>query len=240
MDQVRELNPLYEALRWLSDPANWAGNDGIAIRILEHIQISAVAVIAAMVISLPIGMFIGHTKRWVGVAVSIASLGRALPSFGILAIVFPFTLRYLPGIGYWPTLIALFFLAIPPILVNCYVGIDGSDADTVEAAKGMGMNDMQILLGIEIPMALPLIVAGIRTSTVQVIATATLGAVVAWGGLGRFIVDGFAQRDPALTIGGAILVAVLAIATEAGFGLLEKSLARGDRKEAAHQLLSTS
>lgn len=234
------MNPLLDALRWLSDTASWAGNDGIAIRLLEHIHISVVAVVAAMIVSLPIGMFIGHTKRWAAVAVSIASLGRALPSFGILAIVFPFTLRYLPGIGYWPTLIALFFLAIPPILVNCYVGIDGSDADTVEAAKGMGMSDMQILRGIEIPLALPLMIAGIRTSAVQVIATATLGAVVAWGGLGRFIVDGFAQRDPALTIGGAMLVAMLAVLTESTFAVIERSLARRDRRETAHQLRSAS
>lgn len=234
------MSPLIEALKWLTDPASWSGNDGITIRLLEHIQISVVAVLAATAVALPVGMFIGHTKRWAGIAVSIASLGRALPSFGILAIVFPFTLRYLPGIGYWPTLIALFFLAIPPILVNSYVGIDGSDPDTVEAARGMGMDHMQILREVEIPVALPLMIAGIRTSAVQVIATATLGAVVAWGGLGRFIVDGFAQRDPALTIGGAILVALLAVGTETVFGLADKYLARGRKNSVPPRLLSAS
>lgn len=225
------MNPLNEALRWLGDPANWEGNDGIAIRLFEHVQISVVALVAASMVALPVGLLIGHTRRWEGAAVSIASLGRALPSFGVLAIVFPFTLRYLPGIGYWPTLIALFFLAIPPILTNCYVGVQGTDPDTVEAARGMGMTGTQVLRGVEIPHALPLIIAGLRTSAVQVIATATLGAVVAWGGLGRFIVDGFAQRDPALTIGGAILVAALAIVTELSFGLVERSVARDERQE---------
>src|SRR5688572_2832236 len=154
------MNPFAEAFRFLSDPINWRGAGGIAVRLGEHTQISVIATLLAAAIAVPVGMYIGHKRRFEFLVVSVANLGRALPSFGILAFVFPFTLRYLPGIGYWPTLIALFFLAIPPILVNCYVGIDGSDPDTVEAAKGMGMSHLQILRGVGIPFALPLMIAG--------------------------------------------------------------------------------
>ena len=216
------MNPFADALRFLSDPASWQGSSGIGVRLLEHAQISAVATVAAAVLAIPAGMYIGHRRRFEFLVVSVANLGRALPSFGILAFVFPFTLRYLPGIGYWPTLIALFLLAIPPILTNVYVGIKGVDPDTVEAARGMGLAERQVLLNLETPLAAPLIVAGMRTAAVQVVATATLGAVVAWGGLGRFIIDGSAQRDFGVAFAGAILVAAMAIATELGFGLLNR------------------
>lgn len=199
---------------------------------MEHVQMSAVATGAAALLALPAGMLIGHRRRGEFVAVSIANIGRALPSFGILAIVFPFTLRYLPGIGYWPTLIALFLLAIPPILTNTYVGVKEVDGDTLEAARGMGMDERQVLWRLETPLAAPLMVAGLRTAALQVVATATLGAVVGWGGLGRYIVDGFSQRNVKLTLGGAILVALLAVVTDAGFGLLNRLLAPGRTRAA--------
>lgn len=214
------MNPLREAIRWLGDPASWAGSDGIANRLSEHVAISAAAMLAAAMIAIPLGMYIGHRRRFEFLVVSVANLGRALPSFGILAFVFPFTLRYLPGIGYWPTLIALFFLAVPPILTNVYTGIKEVDPDTRESACGVGMSGFQVLARLEAPLAAPLIVAGLRTAALSVVATATLGAVVAWGGLGRFIVDGLAQRDLGLAVAGSILVAALAIASEIVFGLL--------------------
>ena len=213
-----------EVLHWFADPAHWSGPTGVPVRLFEHVQISLLAVALAAAVAFPSGLLIGHTRRGELLAVSVGNLGRAVPSFGILALVFPFTLRYLPGIGFWPTLIALFLLAIPPILTNTYVGIQGVDPDAVEAARGMGMAEREIVMRLEMPLAAPLIVAGLRTAAVQVVATATLAALVAWGGLGRFIVDGFARGDDAMILAGAILVAALAIATEVAFGLLERAV----------------
>ncbi|MGH2769403.1 MAG: ABC transporter permease, partial [Actinomycetota bacterium] len=187
------------------------------------LSISLLVIAVACAIALPVGLYIGHTRRGEFLAVSIANVGRALPSFGILALVFPFTLRYLPGIAFWPTFIALLLLSIPPLLTNTYVGIQTVDPDIVEAARGTGMTGRQVLLGLELPLAAPLLVAGLRTAAVQVVATATLGAVVGGGGLGRFILDGFAARDNARLLGGAILVALLAIMTDLALGALERA-----------------
>jgi osmoprotectant transport system permease protein len=215
------MGVLSEAFAWLTDSTNYAGDEGIPARLYEHLQISSQAVLLAGLIALPIGMYIGHRRRLEFLAVNVGNLGRALPSFGILGLVFPFTLT-LPGeIGFWATFFALFLLAIPPILTNTYVGIKGVDPDVVEAARGMGMTERELLLRLESPLAAPLIVAGLRTASVQVVATATLGALAGWGGLGRFIVDGNSQGDDAQLLGGAILVALFAIATETAFSLLE-------------------
>jgi osmoprotectant transport system permease protein len=219
------MNILTETVRWFADRAHWSGSSGVPARMFEHVQISLLAVAVAGLIALPVGMFIGHTRRGEFLAVSVGNLGRALPSFGILALVFPLTLRYAPGsIGFAPTLIALILLAIPPILTNTYVGVQNVDPDVTEAARGMGLSGRQVLLQLEVPLAAGLIVAGLRTAAVQVVATATLGAVFAWGGLGRFIVDGFAQGDDGMIVAGALLVAALAIMTEVAFTLLERAV----------------
>jgi osmoprotectant transport system permease protein len=207
---------------WLTDPVNWSGTDGIPHRFLEHVQISVFATLAATALALPLGLAIGHTGRAEFVTVTAANLGRAIPSFAIVALAFPIAVELGWGLGFWPTFLALFFLAIPPILTNTYVGVKGVDRDTVEAARGMGMREREVLGSIELPLAAPLIVAGIRTSAVQVVATATLGAIVAWGGLGRYIIDGFAQQNDGMLLGGAVLVAALAIVTELGLGLVER------------------
>ena len=216
------MQPLSELWAWLSDGANWSGTAGIPTRIAEHLEISAVALGAALVIALPVGLFIGHARRAEFVTITAANLGRAIPSFAVLALAFPIALRLGLGFSIVPVVAALFLLAIPPILTNTYVGVKGVDRDTVEAALGMGMTGLQVLRSIELPLAAPLIVAGIRTSAVQVVATATLGAIVAGGGLGRYILDGFAQQDDGMLLGGALLVAVLAIATEVGLGAVER------------------
>ena len=209
---------------WFGDPIHWEGPFGVPARLYEHVVLSAVSLAIAAAIALPIGMYIGHRRRFEFLVVSVANLGRAIPSFGLL---FLFVLMF--GIGLDAPaalrpaiLFALVLLAIPPILTNTYVGIQVVDADTLESARGMGMGEGRVLLGIEVPLAAPLIMAGLRTAAVQVVATATLGAVVAGGGLGRFILDGFAARDQAQIVAGAILVAGLAIVTELGFGLLER------------------
>ncbi len=219
------MSVLRELAAWLGDAANWSGEGGVPIRVVEHVRISAMSVLAAAAVALPAGLYIGHTGRGEAVAVSVANLGRAIPSFAILALAFPVSLRLGLGLSDWPAIAALFLLAIPPILTNAYVGVKGVDADTLEAARGMGMSEREVLRSIEAPLAAPLIVAGLRISAVQVVATATLAALVAGGGLGRFIIDGFKQGDDAMTLAGALLVAVLAIATELGFGLLERATA---------------
>lgn len=218
---------LSDVWRWFTTTSSWTGegiDPGILVRIYEHMSMSLQAAGLAALLVLPIGMYVGHTRRFEFAAVSIGNLGRALPSFGILGITFALTISWPGNLGFWATFIALLLLAIPPILTNTYVGVKGVDADTIESARGMGMTEMQILRRIEIPLAAPLIVAGLRLATVQVVATATLGAVAAWGGLGRYIVDGFASGNDVDLFGGAILVAALAIVTEMAFSLLERSV----------------
>lgn len=212
---------LGEVWTWVSDPLNWSGSFGIPARLFEHAQMSFIATALGGAVGLPVGLYIGHTRRFEFAAQSLANLGRALPSFAILAFLFAFD-RYLPGIGFYPTLVALTFLAIPPILTNTYVGVKGTDADTVEAARGMGLTERGVLLGIELRLGAPLIVAGFRTAAVQVVATATLAALGGWGGLGRFIIDGRATGDNAQLVGGAVLVAAMAIATELLFSVVER------------------
>ncbi len=219
------MSVLEQLVQWITDPVNWSGEGGVPIRVLEHLRISAMSVLAAAVVALPLGLYIGHTRRGEFLAVSIANLGRAIPSFAILALAFPLSLRLGLGLSDWPAIAALVLLAIPPILTNAYVGVKGVDADTLEAARGMGMSEREVLRSIEAPLAAPLIVAGLRISVVQVVATATLAALVAGGGLGRFIVDGFKRGDDGMTLAGAVLVALLAMATEVGFGVVERATA---------------
>lgn len=220
-----------EVARWFSDPATWEGSGGIPARMGEHLAMSGLALFLAAPVAIGLGLWIGHTRRAEFLTITVANLGRAIPSFAILAFAFPIFLRLgFGGLGFWPTVVALFFLAIPPMLTNTHIGIKGVDADTIEAARGMGMSGGEILRSIEIPLGAPLIVAGLRTSAVQVVATATLGAVIAAGGLGRYIVDGFAYgtfgesgvEGRQLVVGGALLVALLAVVTEGAFALLER------------------
>jgi osmoprotectant transport system permease protein len=218
------VDALEQLWKWLTDGANWAGREGIPTRVLEHLETSGVALLAAVLVALPLGLYIGHARKGEFITVTLANLGRAIPSFAVLALAFPLALRFDLGFTIAPIVAALFLLAIPPMLLNTYVGVRGVDRDTVEAARGMGMAESRVLRSIELPLAAPVIVAGVRTSAVQVVATATLGAVVAGGGLGRYIVDGFAQQDFGMLLGGALLVALLAMATELGLGLLERAV----------------
>lgn len=219
---------LGEVWEWFAEPGRWTGSGvdpGILTRLTEHMSMSLQAAGLAALLVLPLALYIGHTRRFEFAAVSVGNFGRAMPSFGILGIAFALTIG-LPGtLGFWATFVALFLLAIPPILTNTYVGIKGVDRDTVESARGMGMTEREILMRIELPLAAPLIVAGLRLATVQVVATASLGALVAWGGLGRYVVDGFAAGDDVQILGGAILIAAVAILTEGAFSVLEKMAA---------------
>jgi osmoprotectant transport system permease protein len=170
---------------------------------------SGASVLTAALIALPVGIAIGHIGRGGLLAINISNIGRAIPSFAVLVIAVE-----LVGIGALPAFIALVALAIPPMVTNSYIGMREVDADVREAARGMGMRAGAVLLRVELPIALPFIMAGIRTSAVNVVATATLAALVAWGGLGRFIVDGFGLQDYPMMFSGAILVALLSLIVE--------------------------
>ncbi len=218
-----------QTVAWLADPAHWQGPTGIPARMLEHATISGVSLLITILIALPVGLYIGHTGRGVGLAVSSANLWRALPSLAVIAIVLPITAAIDPRAGFliYPTVVAMVVLGVPPILVNTYAGLRGVDRDVIEAARGQGLDSRQILTRVELPLAVPVILAGIRSSAVQIIATATLGAIFGFGGLGRYLVDGFAQftrGGAAQMMAGVILVAALVVVTELGFRLLQRAL----------------
>jgi osmoprotectant transport system permease protein len=211
------MGPLEEVITWLADPAHWAGVNGVPARLVEHITLSAVTVVVGMAVALPLGLVIGHTGRGALLAINLANLGRAIPSYALLLVLFPVF-----GLGFATAFPALLLLTLPPILTNTYVGIREVDAEMVDAGRGMGMGPLQVLGRVEMPIALPFIVAGIRTAAVQVVATATLAALVAGGGLGRYIVDGFALQDDGQLLAGGLLVASVAIATERLLAAVER------------------
>jgi len=184
----------------------------------EHLLLSGAAMAIALVIALPLGLWLGHRHRGSFLAVNVANLGRALPSLALIAVGFVFL-----GVGFWSVALALVVLAIPPILTNAYVAVDSVQADAVEAARGMGMTDRQVITRVELPLALPLIFAGIRTATVFVVATATIAAVAGGGGLGDIIVNqaGYGLEG---VVGAAICVSVLALAADGAVGLLQRAL----------------
>jgi len=211
-------------IAWFTNPANWEGPDGIPARMVEQIAISGLSLLIAALIALPIGLYVGHTRRGATLAVNLANIGRALPSLAVIGIVLPITAAIDPELGFklYPLVIAMVVLAVPPILVNTYTGISGVEPELVEAARGLGHREGQILRRVEIPLGLPVILAGLRTGAVQIVATATLGAIFGLGGLGRFLVDGVAQQDVGQTMGGVILVAGLALAVDGLFALLQR------------------
>jgi osmoprotectant transport system permease protein len=212
--------------QWLADPANWQGGNGIVARLQEHVALSGVSLLIAAGVALPLGLFIGHTGRFSWLIVSSANAWRALPSFAVIGLLVPFTTIVDPDLGFtlYPTLIAMVVLAGPPLLVNSFQGVASVDADLVEAARGMGMTGRQILTRLEIPIAVPVIATGIRLAAVQVVATATLGSVFGFGGLGRYIVIGEDTQNNGMEFGGVFLVAALALLTFGVFTLIERRL----------------
>ena len=215
---------LTQVVNWLRNTDHWTGSQGVFVRTEQHLQMSFVALAVAVVISVPVAVWLGHKRRFGLLAVNVSNVGRALPSFAILAVgVKLFGLRELPIFGSIPVFVALLVLAIPPIVTNAYVGMAEVPDELRDAARGMGLSDPQQLFKAELPVAMPLVMAGIRTSAVQVVATATLAAIVGAGGLGRLIIDG--RVDPAgkaQLFAGAFLVAVLAVIVEMGFAVLQR------------------
>jgi osmoprotectant transport system permease protein len=202
---------------YLSTAANWEGPSGFLHRLFQHLGYSGLTLALAVVVALPLGMFIGHTRRGGNSLTLISDASRALPTLGLL-IVFAMVI----GVGLEAAIIPLLFLAIPSILVNTDLGIRSVDATVVDAAHGMGMRPFAVLLKVEVPLALPLIILGLRTATLQVVATATIAAYVGLGGLGRYIIDGEASANFTELGAGAVVVACLAIATEGVFQLAQR------------------
>jgi osmoprotectant transport system permease protein len=218
------VNGLLNGIRWIFDPMHWSGSDGIPTRVWEHVQLSVISLVLACLIAIPIALWVGHTRRGQVVTVQLANLGRSIPSLAILSIMFLIAVKAWPRLafGFLPTIVALTLLGIPVILINTYVGIRGVDPDIVEAARGVGLNGRQVLFRLEVPLAMPLIMTGLRLAAVQIVATATLAALIAGGALGRYIVDGYAQQDTPMIVAGSILVALLAILTDLLFSLLAR------------------
>jgi osmoprotectant transport system permease protein len=213
------MSLLQATFQWLTDPSHWQGIDGIPTRVGEQIHLSVESVAIGAVIALPVGIVLGHYGRFGNLAINISNVGRAVPSFGILVIAFQVF-----GLGDVPIVIALTALAVPPMVTNTYVAMREVDPDVKDAARGMGYRELAQVLRVELPLAVPLIMAGVRTSAVQVVATATLAALIAGGGLGRYIVDGLARNDNPRTLAGALLVAALALSTEVLLAGLQRVL----------------
>ena len=203
------MNFIRQVVQWFLSGSHWQGDAGIPHRTLEHLAMSGASLLVAMLIALPLGIVIGHFGRGGTLAINLANIGRAVPSFAVLVIAVE-----LVGIGAVPAFVALVALGVPPMVTNSYLGMREVDRDIREAARGMGMRGSLVLWRVELPIALPFIMAGIRTSAVNIVATATLAALVAWGGLGRFIVDGLGQQDYPMLYAGAIMVAVLSLIVE--------------------------
>lgn len=215
-----------DTLAWLGDSSHWTGVDGVPHRLAEHLELSAAAVALACLVALPVAFALGHTRRGGGLVVNVSNASRAVPTFAVLVL-----LAATPvGFGNRATVVALVLFALPPLLTNAYVGVRDVDSEVREAATGMGMTGLQLLRRVELPLALPLVAAGVRTASVQVVATATLAAYVGGGGLGRLIADGFGRADPAMTAAGGVLVALLALAVEVGLGALQRRLTPGRRR----------
>jgi osmoprotectant transport system permease protein len=217
--EARVVTFVSQVAAWFLDPAHWQGADGIPNRLEEHVLMSLAALAGAALLALPIGLALGHHGRAGLLAINISNAGRAIPSFALLVI-----FLQVFGLGATPAFLALIALAAPPIVTNAYTGMRGVDRQLLDAGRGLGMNGRQLLFQVEIPNAIPVVMAGVRTSGVQVVATATLAALVAWGGLGRFILDGLTSQDNVEVFAGAILVVALAMAAELALAGLQRLL----------------
>ncbi|WP_414686082.1 ABC transporter permease [Mycobacterium sp.] len=200
------MNFVQQALSYLLTADNWTGPVGLAARIVEHLEYTAIAVAASAVIAVPIGLIIGHTGRGTLLVVGAVNGLRALPTLGVLLLgVLVF------GLGIGPPLVALMLLGVPSLLAGTYAGIANVEPTVVDAARAMGMTEAQVLLRVEIPIGLPLILGGLRSATLQVVATATVAAYASLGGLGRYLIDGIKERQFQLALVGALMVAALAL-----------------------------
>lgn len=213
------MDLLGDVAAFFNDRQSWRGSDGLTHLLTQHVWISAVAMAIACVVALPVGLLLGHLRRGEALAVNIANIGRAMPSFAVLVI----ALQVL-SIGTGPALVALVALAVPPLVTNAYVGLAGVDDDARDAAVGMGMSGWQRFRRVELPLGAPFVMAGVRTAAVQVVATATLAALVGYGGLGLLILRGLRTGDDVEVVAAALTVAVLALITELLLAALQRRL----------------
>lgn len=211
------MSSFSETVDWLTDPAHWSGADSIPLRVAQHLAYTAETVAISAAIAVPLGLWIGHTGRLRGLAVSVTGAMRALPTLGVLTLM----VLYL-GIGLIPAIVSLVLLAIPPLLAGAYSGLESVDRRTIDAARAMGMTEWQILVKVEVPLAMSLIVGGFRSATLQVVATATVAAYIGLGGLGRYLIDGLDLSDYPKMLAGSILVIGLALFLDGVFALLQK------------------
>ncbi|WBO62360.1 ABC transporter permease [Streptomyces camelliae] len=213
------MSTLAAAWHWLTDPAHWSGDDGIRHRLLQHLVLTVVCLAVSCAIALPVALVLGHLGKGGALAVNVSNAGRAVPTFAVLV------LLLLTPVGRWgegPTVVALVLFAVPPLLTNAYVGMREVDRSVVRAARGMGMTGRQMLLRVELPLALPLVLTGVRIAAVQLVATATIAALAGGGGLGRIITAGFNLASTPQVVAGAILVAVFALVVEGAFEVAER------------------
>jgi osmoprotectant transport system permease protein len=217
---------LGEVLAWYADPGRWSGRDSLPAQVAGHLGLSAASLAAALAIAVPIGLYIGHTGRAAQLVVAVSNIGRAVPSLGWLGIAYPITTALLAraGHGFLPALVALVALAVPPIVTNTYAGLREVDAELREAGRGMGMSELQLLGRVEVPAALPVILAGVRSAAVAVVATAPLMSIVGATTLGDPILAGLSLGDQVQVFAAAVLVALIALLTELGFALVQRRI----------------
>ncbi|MGW7577694.1 ABC transporter permease [Streptomyces sp. NPDC054765] len=208
------MNTLSAVWTWLTTAANWSGENGVWHRLGQHLVLTFACLVISSLIALPVALTLGHLGRGGALAVNLANIGRAVPTFAVLVLLL---LTPIGRYGQWPTIIALVLFAIPPLLTNAYVGMREVDQNVVRAARGMGMTGTQLVWRVEVPLAFPLVLTGIRIAAVQLVATATLAALVGGGGLGRIITAGFNLASTPQVVAGAVLVAVFALLMEAAF-----------------------
>lgn len=202
----------------------WSGPRGLVERTVAHLELAGLSLLIAVLIAVPLGIAVGHTRRGTVVASSLVTAGRAVPTYAVIALLFPLAIMWGLGLGFWPSVVALVLLAIPPLYTNTYTGIRGVDPALVEAARGVGMDGRQVLRGVEVPVALPLILTGVRTAVVQVMATATLASIFGYQALGSYLTEGLTQRDDGKLLTGTIAVGVLWLVAEGLLGLLQRVL----------------
>jgi osmoprotectant transport system permease protein len=226
VDAGGPVNAFGDAFVYLNDPFNWTRSGGILDLLVQHLRVSVLAVLLAAVLAIPAGVLLGRSGGGAGAVVVLSNVSRAVPTLALLTVLAVTPL----GFSETGTVLALAAFAVPPMLTNTFVGFREVDRDVREAARAMGMNPRQMLARVEFPLALPLVTTGVRTAAVQVVATATLAALVGGGGLGRIINLGFGQQDQGLILAGAVLVAALALLTELVLVLVSAALTPGPRR----------
>lgn len=212
-------DPFSQGWQWLTDPLNWHGPLSVPVRILEHLGYSGLTLLISVAIAVPIGLYVGHTGRGRAVVVSLAGMLRALPTLGIMTL---FALLASSSLSLMPAIWSLVLLAVPPILTGTYAGIAAVDREIVDAARSMGMTEQQILFGVEVPNGLAVMLGGLRSAVLQVLSTVAVVAFISLGGLGRYIIDGLAVQDYGQVLGGAVVIAVLAIGIDGLLAVLQR------------------